>query len=298
MKIKKGDKIYPIITGEDVLVTKGFSIENDLKSFTTVDDVLDKHQKDLDKLKSNVKYLYSYGGVGGSGSGGNGTSTGKEPSLYITLGGYQLHQSGGSTIVLSGPGEYTVEGNVRNSEGNTFYIKVACGTDISLSKFYKLNEDNQCKYKQTFNIKTNGEVIVEFYNSNYETLLQIRQQYIVNPHIFNVKFKYKYDNGNQEAEFGSSNEYFIGSTTQTDPYIDISYKIDVPNVSNVSVYYKVGDTDAPEGTNTKDYGTTTDISNNHLKISLNALKRNGIPFLDDRNTGVYDVDVKLNYSSN
>lgn len=298
MKIKKGDKIYPIITGEDVLVTKGFSIENDLKSFPTVDDVLDKHQKDLDKLKSNVKYLYSYGGVGGSGSGGNGTSTGKEPSLYITLGGYQLHQSGGSTIVLSGPGEYTVEGNVRNSEGNTFYIKVACGTDISLSKFYKLNEDNQCKYKQTFNIKTNGEVIVEFYNSNYETLLQIRQQYIVNPHIFNVKFKYKYDNGNQEAEFGSSNEYFIGSTTQTDPYIDISYKIDVPNVSNVSVYYKVGDTDAPEGTNTKDYGTTTDISNNHLKISLNALKRNGIPFLDDRNTGVYDVDVKLNYSSN
>ena len=294
MKIKKGDKIYPIITGEDVIATKGYSIENDLNSFPTVDDVLDKHRKDIDKLKSNMKYIYSYGGVGGNGSGNGGSSNEKEPSLYIALGGYQL-QSGGNTIVLSEPGEYTIEGNVRNSNGNTFYLKVACGTDIGLAKFYKLNEDNQCKYKQTFNLKTNGKVVIEFYDSNYDILSQIVQDYIVNPHTFSVKFKYKYDNGNQEAEFGSANEYFIGSTTQTDPYIDISYKIDIPNVSNVSVYYKIGDTN---GEQTKDYGTITDISNDHLKISLDDLKRNGISFLDDRNVGVYDVDVILKYSSN
>ena len=111
MKIKKGDKIYPIITGEDVIATKGYSIENDLNSFPTVDDVLDKHRKDIDKLKSNMKYIYSYGGVGGNGSGNGGSSNEKEPSLYIALGGYQL-QSGGNTIVLSEPGEYTIEGNV------------------------------------------------------------------------------------------------------------------------------------------------------------------------------------------
>ena len=291
MKIKKGDKIYPIITGEDVIATKGYSIENDLDSFPTVDDVLDKHRKDIDKLKSNMKYIYSYGGVGGNGSGGSGGgSTEKEPSLYISLGGYQL-QSNGNPIVLSGPGEYTIEGNVRNSNGNTFYLKVACGTDISLAKYVKLNEDNQCRYSQTFTLKTNGQVVINFYNGDYEQLSQITQNYIVNTHTFSAKFKYKYDNGQQSAEFGSANEYFIGDTSKTDPYIDVSYKIALSNVSNVKVYYKIGDDVVEE---TKEFNTITEDG---FQIHLEDLKRNGTPFLNELNTGVYDVYIRLSYTS-
>lgn len=302
MKIKKGDKIYPVITGEDVIATKGYSVENDLTSFPTVDDILDKHQKDLDKLKSNMKYIYSYGGVGGNGSGGSGgTTTEKEPSLYITLDGHQL-QAGGNAIVLSEPGEYIVEGNVRNSGGKTYYIRVVCGTDINLAKYTKLDETNQCKYKQSFNLKTNDKIKVLFYNEDYETLLNIEQQYVVNPHSFDVKFKYKYDGGKQESEFTSSNEYFIGDSTKSDPFIDISFKIDIPNVSGVSVEYSIGDTDknntdkTKSGQETYSYGTTTDISNDHLIVYLDDLTRNGDVFLDAKNTGVYKVVTKLTYS--
>lgn len=57
-----------IILDSDVTVTE---------SSSSLSEVLKSHSNDLEKLKSNVKWLYKYGGVGsGSGSGG-GSSTSK-----------------------------------------------------------------------------------------------------------------------------------------------------------------------------------------------------------------------------
>ena len=70
MKIKKGDQIiHPFITGNDVINTKA---SEEKGTVVTIDDVLEKHKKEIDKLKSNVEYIYSYGGVGGNGHGGSG----------------------------------------------------------------------------------------------------------------------------------------------------------------------------------------------------------------------------------
>ena len=124
------DKVYPIITGDDVIITKGVNHPGQTvdEAFEEVDDTLEQHKKDIDKLKSNMKYIYSYGGVGGNGrggSGGGGGSTGN-PVLFVSLNGRQL-QNGGSAIVLNEPGTYTIEGNVSNSNGETFYVTVGYG---------------------------------------------------------------------------------------------------------------------------------------------------------------------------
>ena len=76
-KIIKGGKIYPFITGDDVIITKGAKHPGKTvdDAIEEVDNTLDEHQKDIDKLKSNLKYVYSYGGVGGKGSGGSGGGT-------------------------------------------------------------------------------------------------------------------------------------------------------------------------------------------------------------------------------
>ena len=63
-KLIKGDSVQNIITDGDVIVTSPSKIGK------TLDEVLVEQQSDIDRLKSNVKYIYAYGGVGGSGSGG------------------------------------------------------------------------------------------------------------------------------------------------------------------------------------------------------------------------------------
>ena len=123
MKVKKGDKVYPFITGDDVIITKGINHPGKTvdDAFVEVDETLDKHQKEIDKLKSNLKYVYSYGGVGGKGSGGSGSGSTGAATLFISLGGHQL-QNGGNPIVLNEPGNYVLEGNVSNSGGETYYV--------------------------------------------------------------------------------------------------------------------------------------------------------------------------------
>ena len=68
MKIKKGNKVYPFITGDDVIITKGIKHPGKTvdEAIEEVDKTLDIHQKEIDRLKSNIKYVYAYGGVGGN----------------------------------------------------------------------------------------------------------------------------------------------------------------------------------------------------------------------------------------
>ena len=297
MKVKKGDKVYPFITGDDVIITKGINhpgktVDDALEE---IDDELTSQKKDIEKLKSNLKYLYSYGGVGGNGNNGSGGSVGAA-ALFISLGGHQL-QNGGNPIVLNEPGAYVLEGNVSNSGGETYYVSVTVGNrEIPIPALSI--EKNKCRFSTSVNLPRNGEISVMFYGPDGETALtSIRQNYIVNPHIFEVKFKYEFESGGttQEAEFDSNNEYFIGDTSHRNPFIDTSFKIDIPNVSNVSVKYSIGDTTNGQGTEQFD---TTDISNNHFKIHLDGLIRNGEKFTDESNIGTYTVSVTLNYTVN
>ena len=298
MKVKKGDKVYPFITGDDVIITKGINHPGKTvdDAFVEVDETLDKHQKEIDKLKSNLKYVYSYGGVGGKGSGGSGSGSTGTAALFISLGGHQL-QNGGNPIVLNEPGNYVLEGNVSNSGGETYYVSVTVGNKEVPIPALSI-EKNKCRFSTSVNLPRNGEISVMFYAPDGETVLaSIHQNYIVNPHTFEVKFKYEFESGGitQEAEFDSSNEYFIGDTSHRNPFIDTFFKIDIPNVSNVSVKYSIGDTTNGQGTEQFD---TTDISNNHFKIYLDELIRDGEKFTDESNTGTYTVSVTLNYTVN
>ena len=78
--MKKNNKERFIID-DDIIVTSPHNIGESLK------DVIEKQQTDIDKLQSNVKFIYSYGGIGGNGYGGSGTGSGsgKEPKLYAEL---------------------------------------------------------------------------------------------------------------------------------------------------------------------------------------------------------------------
>ena len=71
---------YKGIIDDDILVTSPHNLGESLK------DVIDEQRQDIEKLKSNIKFIYSYGGVGGSGNGGSGSGGSvKEAKLYAEL---------------------------------------------------------------------------------------------------------------------------------------------------------------------------------------------------------------------
>ena len=298
--VKKGKPQRYIISGKDVAVVKSIKhVGNVDDAIDDIDKILDKHQEDIDKLKSNMKYIYSYGGVGGNGSGGSGGGQSGTPSLFVSLGGRQI-QSGDNIIILNGVGTYMLEGNLSNSGGETFNLTVGYGSNIDRPVTYKLDSDRRWKITTSSGetqvpliLSENGEIEIKLYDAEWSQLLAIRQSYIVTPHIFDSKFMYKF-NGD-EYEFNKPYEYFIGHPTYTDPFVDVFFKISISNVSNIAVEYQIGDTDNGQGT---EHFLITDITDNHFKIPISDLTRNGIPFVDSSNAGTYNVSVSLSYDVN
>ena len=313
--VKKGVRIIKngepsrFLTGDDVLVTNVSSHTGETvdEALGSVADTLDDHQKEIDKLKSNVKYIYSYGGVGGKGSGGSGGGSQSETAvLFASLADHQMIADSVNAIVLPGPGQYPIDISVGKSGGQTYYVKTDTSENFTFAKTEALSiERNGCRYQKMVTLNENGTIIVQFYDPDGFPLQRIEQKYIVNPHKFDMKFMYVFNN--QEIEFNSKNEYFIGDRTYNDPFIDLSFKVDVTGVTNISIEYSIGDTDVIEnddeymsGQGIKNDFTSTDITNknDHFRIPLNKLKRKGVNFTDESNTGTYTVTATLNYMVN
>lgn len=308
-KIVKNGVPTHFITDNDVLITNiNHSGETLDEVVDNVEDTLDKHQKEIDKLKSNLKYVYSYGGVGGKGSGGSGGggSTG-DAKLYVSLGGHQITGDSNSSIILNGPGTYTIEMSVSNSGGKTFYVNVDTIENIAYSRPLSLSiEENKARRTKQITLSDNGTIVVQFFDAELLPLSSMEQSFIVNPHEFDMKFKYEFDNGSgdiQDIEF-SPYEYFMGDPSYQNPFIDAYFKISLTGATNISLTYSIGDTDIIDeegeyitGQGIKQFDTQ-DISNSHFKIHLNKLKRNGVKFTNEVNTGTYTITMTLNYTIN
>ena len=317
-KLVKGGIPSRYITGDDVIITKGIKHPGQTvdEAIDEVDNELEKQQKDIDKLKSNMKYLYSYGGVGGNGRGGSGSDSTGSPILFVSLNGRQIQSGTDNIIVLNAPGDYVLEGSLSNNGGKTYFLSVGYGNNTSRPISFTLDADTRWRISPTtLRLNRNGEIIIKLSDTEGD-LLELHQQYIVNPHTISAKFMYEYDNGSGNKQYNefSPYEYFIGSPSQSNPFIEVAFKIDLLNVTHIQVKYDIGDTDGEDTTISYDniseenpitaghgvvsFGTTTNITNNTLKIYLDNLTRNGENFNTEDNNGTYTVTIKFSYTVN
>ena len=151
-KLIKGGNVQNIIMDSDVIMT------SESKLGKTLDEVLEDQQSDIDRLKSNVKYIYAYGGVGGSGSGGgSGSSSNSNPILLVLLNGVEVKKDG-DTIILDGAGKYSLYVKINNAgEKNYFMGYTTNGSVVSEDKI-NIPIDSSSKYKKEIDIDltTNG----------------------------------------------------------------------------------------------------------------------------------------------
>ena len=113
-----------IITSDDITVLGK-------NSGKTLESVLESLQEDQEKLKSNVKWIYKYGGVGGSGGGGS-SSTSDKWSVNFTLGGTQVPEVSGEEtkiIYFSSPGTKRLYFHINKPGGDSFIIQYRYNDD-------------------------------------------------------------------------------------------------------------------------------------------------------------------------
>lgn len=174
-----------VITDVDITLTNTKHIGESLHS------VIEETDERLDKLESNIKWVYENGGVGSGSGGGGGSST----KWYIraTLGGIALESN--STVPLSnGAGTYTLR--LYTSGGSGDY-SVSYTVGKNLTRTVKLNADNGWATNIQLDLQENG--IIEIIAKDGIITREITGvSYVVIPYAFGVPALYRRD-GSQYA---------------------------------------------------------------------------------------------------
>ena len=194
-----------IILDKDITITDPNCIGDSLS------DVLQRQQTDIEQLKSNVKWIYKYGGVG-SGSGGGG-GTGKW-SIVATLDGKAI-QNGNTLSLDANTTSYTLD--IRISGATTsFYVEYSYD---NVSRTVTLSADNGWREKIVINLTTNGHISISA--SDGSVIKSVEADYITTPYIFSNITYYKSDLTSVWSS--ASKDIFMETAAIEGLYIGVDY---------------------------------------------------------------------------
>lgn len=213
MRLNNNSKI---ISDDDIIMSDGS---------LTLSDKLSSITNDVNSLKTNVKWIYKYGGVGsGSGSGGGGSD--KPFSVFASLNGIQLK---GENIVLNGIDTYPLLIIINNPNGGKFNVtysyttKSANGGEITQTRTQILSIENAFRFQTNINLNMNSTLTITVTDGN--DTQQVSCQYIVTPYSFDVSLVD--DNGNKYLTDSNTYEIFIETARDTGLNIKVDYVVSV-----------------------------------------------------------------------
>ena len=288
-KLIKGNSVREIITDGDVIITSTSKIGK------TLDKVLDEQQSDIDRLKSNVKYIYAYGGVGGIGSGGSGSGSGNGPiSILITLDAQVVDKSG-KIIILDGPGMYELYIQVSNAGGKDFYVGYTTNgdrvedDDMSIP----LNSNNKRKIKINIPLNSNDTLNIAFCDDEGNMVEYYSQKYIVKSDEFNVTLNFEDIEGNEQQYATEPYECFVTDLNRLNRHFKINYSIFLPEYDKDSVNIECSIDRVGIIYSNKDDDENSD--GNSIKIPLEEIKIKEESILQNKYLGTYTVKASLTY---
>ena len=166
-----------IISEDDIILSDGSS---------TLSERINSQQEQINQLKSNVKWIYKYGGVGSGGGGGSSTIP---FSIYATLNDVQLKSQ---NLVLSKQGLYTLYIKINNPNNGQFNVQVQYSTTSSKGEEQKITNtkilsiENNYTWELNVNLNNNSTLIVTATDGS--NVQQVSCNYITQPYIFNTSF--------------------------------------------------------------------------------------------------------------
>lgn len=216
MKRKIGQDIEQnIILSDDITIEAGSNRGKSLR------EVLEKQDADIEKLKSNVKWIYKYGGVGSGKGGGVSTSW----SIYAKLGGEVIS---GAPIILPKKGQYVLNIQINNPSGGTFRVTYEYSNS---KKTITLTQDNIWRLEETITLNDNNRIRIEVLDENAE-MKTLESDYITSTHT--IGFSLVEDNG---KEFSSSDNVAFLSRIKTNGLnVKVTYSV-INSINSFTIKY-------------------------------------------------------------
>lgn len=213
MRLNNNSKI---VSDDDIIMSDGS---------LTLSDKLSSITNDVNSLKSNVKWIYKYGGVG-SGSGGGGGDNNKSFSVFASLNGVQLK---GDNIVLNRIGTYPLLVIINNPNGGKFNVtysyttKTASGGEATQTRTQILSIENAFRFQTNINLNTNASLTITVTDGN--DTQQVSCKYIVTPYSFDVSLVD--DAGKKYLTDSNTYEIFIETARDTGLNLKVDYVVSV-----------------------------------------------------------------------
>ena len=223
MRLNNNSKI---VSDDDIIMSDGSM---------TLSDRLSSITNDVDSLKTNVKWIYKYGGVG-SGSGGSGGGGNKTFSIFASLNGVQIKDS---NIILNGIDTYPLLIMINNPNGGKFNVtysyttKSVTGSETTQTRTQILSIENSFKFQTNINLNTNSSISITATDGN--DTKQISCQYIVTPYQFNVSLVN--DSGDKYITDGDTYEIFTETARNTGLNVKVDYTVSISASVNYSVKF-------------------------------------------------------------
>lgn len=223
MRLNNNSKI---VSDDDIIMSDGS---------LTLSDKLSSITNDVNSLKTNVKWIYKYGGVGsGSGPGGGG---GDKPfSVFASLNGIQIK---GNNIVLNGIDTYPLLIIINNPNGGKFNVtysyttKTVSGGETTQTRTQILSIENAFRFQTNINLNTNATLTITVTDGN--DTQQVSCQYIVTPYSFDVSLVD--DKGKKYLTDSNTYEIFIETARDTGLNIKVDYVISISATINYSARF-------------------------------------------------------------
>lgn len=223
MRLNNNSKI---VSDDDIIMSDGS---------LTLSDKLSSITNDVNSLKTNVKWIYKYGGVGsGSGPGGGG---GDKPfSVFASLNGIQIK---GNNIVLNGIDTYPLLIIINNPNGGKFNVtysyttKIASGGETTQTRTQILSIENAFRFQTNINLNTNATLTITVTDGN--DTQQVSCQYIVTPYSFDVSLVD--DKGKKYLTDSNTYEIFMETARDTGLNIKVDYVVSISATINYSAKF-------------------------------------------------------------
>lgn len=225
MKLVNSESKSNIITSDDIIVVDNASIGKDLT------EVISEHEDRLNRLSSNDKWLYKYGGFGsggGSGEGGGGSTSAWK--VYATLNNQTI--SGNTFTFSSDVKKFTFHVEVTRPEGQTYRMTIT-DNNGAITLQATLDASNDWTYNYSLTRMSNSTITVDVMSQFDREHKTTSCNVVTTPYAFKSSFV---DSTNKTVSI-SEGDLFLNSV-QNGLKIKIDYNIAV--VTSDVTMFKIG----------------------------------------------------------
>lgn len=189
-------------------------------------EVIDKQQEDINTLKSNLKWIYKYGGVGSGGAGGGGSASSVPWNFKVEIN--EVARKDGDVLNLGQPGTYKFKLQIYKIQGRTFDVKITYPDPNGRVKIIqqKILPITDPIVIYNLDLQTNGQITVDIVDDEGNSAIH-KNDFVVTAYDFSISYARGAGDDKYTPYYPSDNNIFVNDVKESGLFIDFYYTLAV-----------------------------------------------------------------------